>query len=139
MEDIAATMQRPKIEDYDDSLYANLQMLRMRSDNCFIESEQISLVLGPRYLLSFQEKPGDVFAAIHRRLRQGKGRIGKNGSDYLMYSLLDAVVDRYFVILERVEEKVAELDRRWTYPALIGIMTGIGILAVVICKRKKWF
>jgi magnesium transporter len=110
MEDIMNTDQRPKMEDFGDYLYLVLKML-MSGKNGDIVTEQISIILGPNYVLSFQEGiEGDVFNLIRERLRSGKGRIRKMGPDYLAYSLLDAVVDNYFVILENFGDKIELLE-----------------------------
>ncbi|MGD8719453.1 MAG: magnesium/cobalt transporter CorA [Candidatus Zixiibacteriota bacterium] len=112
IEDIANTEQRPKIEDYGSYLFVVLKMLYL--DNGAIRTEQVSLVLGPDYVLSFQERAGDVFDLIRGRLRSAKGRIRKRGADYLAYAIIDAVVDNYFVILEQVGERVADLEDELT-------------------------
>ncbi len=112
LEDILNTGQRPKIEDYQDYLYVVLKMLSHDADRDEIEAEQVSLVMGPGYVLSFQERPGDVFESVRERIRGGKGRVRTVGSDYLVYSLIDAVVDSYFVICEAFGEKLERLEDR---------------------------
>jgi magnesium transporter len=110
MEDILNTDQRPKAEDFGEYLYIVLKMLS-NGRNGEIVTEQISIVVGSNFVLSFQEGvEGDVFNLIRERLRNGKGRIRKMGADYLTYSLLDAVVDNYFVILEKFGEKIELLE-----------------------------
>ena len=111
LEDILNTDQRPKMEDYGEYLYIVLKMLYYDDRNGQIEAEQISLILGQNFVLSFQEgKEGDVFGPLRERLRVGKGRIRKMGTDYLAYSLIDAIVDHYFIILERLGERVEFLE-----------------------------
>ena len=75
-----------------------------------VEVEQVSLVLGEHYLISFQEDDSDVFDVVRTRLRAGAGRLRKSGPDYLAYTLIDAVVDNYFAILEQVGEEVEEIE-----------------------------
>jgi magnesium transporter len=75
-----------------------------------IEAEQVSLILGSNFVISFQEREGDVFTVIRDRIRTGKGRIRKAGADYLAYSLVDAIVDYYFVILEKLGEKIEGIE-----------------------------
>jgi magnesium transporter len=77
-----------------------------------ITAEQVSLILGARYLISFQEIEGDVFNFVKERIRKGKGRIRKSGPDYLAYALMDAVVDHYFGILERLGEQIEQLEEQ---------------------------
>ncbi|MFO7600634.1 MAG: magnesium/cobalt transporter CorA [Candidatus Desulfacyla sp.] len=106
LEDIVHTGQRPKLEDSGDYLYIVLKMLVSgKSENDF-DAEQVSLVLGSNYVLSFQELEGDVFDSIRERIKMGKGRIRKAGSDYLAYRLIDAIVDNYFGVLESVGERI---------------------------------
>lgn len=111
MEDIFNTDQRPKIEDYGDYLYIVLRMLTNDSESGEISSEQVSLILGENFVLSIQEgAEGDVFEPVRTRIRNGKGQIRKLGADYLAYSLIDAVVDNYFIILEKIGERIESLE-----------------------------
>ena len=110
LEDILNTDQRPKVDDHGDYLYIVVKMLHDKGKGGQIEAEQISLIVGPNFVFSFQESEGDVFDPIRERLRNGKGRIRKMGADYLAYSLLDAVVDYYFVILEKLGERIEFLE-----------------------------
>lgn len=110
MEDIMNTDQRPKMEDFGDYLYLVLKMLTS-GKNGDIVTEQISIILGQNFVLSFQEGiEGDVFNPIRDHLRTGKGRIRKMKADYLAYALVDAVVDNYFVILEKFGDKIETLE-----------------------------
>jgi magnesium transporter len=109
LEDIAHTGQRPKMEEYENLLFIVIKMLRYKEDVGQIDEEQVSLILGPNWVLSFQEREGDVFDPLRERIRNGKGRIRKMGADYLAYSLLDAVVDHYFLILERLGDRIEVL------------------------------
>jgi magnesium transporter len=110
VEDIHNTYQRPKVEDYEDYLYIVLKMISWGEDSKEIQAEQVSLILGPSYVLSFKEDPGDIFDPVRLRLREGKGRIRKLGADYLAYSLLDQVVDNYFLVLENLGEQIEDLE-----------------------------
>jgi len=107
LEDIVNTGQYPKIEDYGNYLYIVLKMLYYDRINNEIEVEQVSLCLGSNFVISFQEETGrDVFNSVRERIRNGKGRMRKMGADYLVYSLIDAIVDSYFLILEDIGEKI---------------------------------
>jgi magnesium transporter len=108
--DIVNTGHRPKAEDYDSYLFLVIKMLSYDEATNHISSEQISLILGKHYLLSFQEVEGDVFEAVRERIRRSKGRIRNSGCDYLAYALTDAVVDHYFLVLEKLEEKIEDLE-----------------------------
>jgi magnesium transporter len=111
MEDIMNTDQRPKLEDYTDYLYIVLKMLYYNDKENKILTEQVSLIVAPRLVISFQEGlEGDVFGPLRERMRNDKGRIRKMGSDYLAYSMIDAVVDSYFMILEKLGERIELLE-----------------------------
>jgi magnesium transporter len=110
MEDIVHTGQRPKLEDYEKYLFVVLEMLFYDQGENEVLAEQVSLVLGPTFVISFQESEGDVFNALRERIRTAKGRIRKLGSDYLAYSLIDAIVDNYFLVLEKIGERIEVLQ-----------------------------
>jgi len=110
LEDILNTDQRPKIEDFDDYIFVVLKMLYYDEKEKEIISEQVSLIIGSNFVISFQEKEGDVFNPIRDRIRNAKGRIRKMGADYLAYALIDAIVDNYFIILEKIGEKVEGME-----------------------------
>lgn len=112
LEDIVNTEQRPKREDYGSFIYVVVKMLCLDAPRTGILTEQVSLVTGERLLLSFQENGTDVWAPIRERLRTGKGRIAAAGTDYLLYSLLDAVVDNYFAVLEFMGEQLEQIEDR---------------------------
>jgi magnesium transporter len=110
MEDIVNTEQRPKLEDYDDYLFVILKILYAEGENHFIQHEQISLIITPSLVISLQEKEGDVFDPVRQRIRKGKGRIRKSGTDYLGYALIDTIVDHYFKVFEEIGEKIEVLQ-----------------------------
>ena len=110
LEDILHTEQRPKIEDYEKYIFIVLRMLSYNYETQAVESEQLSIVLGPNFVISFQERVGDIFDPIRDRIRNAKGRLRKMGPDYLCYSLVDAIVDNYFTILEKVGEKIELME-----------------------------
>lgn len=105
VEDIANTDQRPKVEDYGDYLYIVFKMLTY-DQKAGVSSEQVSVVLGRNFVISFQEWEGDVFDPIRERIRSSKGQIRKLGSDFLVYSLLDIVVDHYFSVTEALGDEI---------------------------------
>ena len=99
LEDIMNSRQRPKIDFYDDYIFAVLKMISWDDKKKSIETEQISLIIGHHYVLSFQEKEDDIFNPLRERIRKGKGRIRSMGSDYLANAMLDVTVDNYFLVL----------------------------------------
>jgi magnesium transporter len=110
LEDILNVEQRPKMEIFDDYIFTELQMVQCEGADSPITAEQISIILKGNILISFQEKPGDVFSFVRTRVSQGKGTIRKRGADYLLYALLDSVVDNYFLVLEAVGEKIDKIE-----------------------------
>lgn len=109
IEDLFNTEQRPKFEDLGDYLYINLKMISCSAAEPGIKIEHISLLLGPDFLLSIQETVGDIFDPVRERIRKN-ARIRKSGADYLAYALIDAIVDNYFVVMEKLEEEVEDLE-----------------------------
>lgn len=111
LEDILHTDQRPKVEVTDGSVYIVLKMLVYDAAHHHIEAEQISLILGPTYVITFQERDGDVLEPLRRRLLQDTGRVRKQGADYLTYAIIDVIVDHYFAVLENIGEAIEQLER----------------------------
>jgi len=110
LEDIVNTGQRPKMEDFVDYIFMTLKMLHYSDDQKETKAEQVSFLLGSNYVISFQENEGDVFDPIRERIRADKGRIRKMGADYLAYALMDAVVDNYFTILEKLSDRIENFE-----------------------------
>ena len=110
LEDIMTNGQRPKIEYYDNYLFIILRLVYLSQPSKEMIVEQLSLIVGNNYVISFQEKPGDPFEKIRERIRNGLGKIRKMGSDYLAYSLMDIVVDNYFIILEKIGEDLESIE-----------------------------
>lgn len=109
MEDILSVGQRPKLDEHENYIHIVLNMFMLEDDNSIFD-EQISFILYKNILLSFQEKSGDVFQGVRKRILEGKGLIRKKNSDYLLYALLDSVVDHYFVVLEILGERIDALE-----------------------------
>jgi magnesium transporter len=109
-EDILNTEHRPKLEDYGDYLFVALKALWVSGESEELTGEQVSLIVGPSYVISFQESDYDLFGPVRSRLGSGKGRMRKEGSDYLAYALIDTVVDNYFDALEVLGEKIEALE-----------------------------
>lgn len=110
LEDILNIEQRPKIEIYGENMVIFFKMMYFHDGK--LDIEPISLVLGPNYLISFQEKKGDIFDNVRARIKNANGRIRKRGSDYLLFALMDAVVDNYFVVMEDIADKLELLEDR---------------------------
>jgi magnesium transporter len=110
MEDILNTGERPKLDEFEDHLFVVLKMLYHGKIKNEITAEQVSMILGKNYVVTFQETIGDVFDPVRERLKGGKGRMRKMGADYLAFALIDAIVDNYFVILESIGERMESLE-----------------------------
>ncbi len=111
LEDILNTELRPKIEFFEGYVFVLLKMLSYNQVTNEVETEQVSMVMGPYYVVSFQEERiGDVFDPIRNRLRAQGGKIRRASADFLLYSLVDMVVDNYFIVLEKVGERVEQLE-----------------------------
>ncbi len=110
LEDIMNTGQRPKIEEMGEYIFLVLRYLDYDEVTKEIISEQIALLLGPNYVISFEESLTPVFHPVKERLRQGKGRLRYSGPDYLAYALIDAIVDRYFIVLEKLGERIEIIE-----------------------------
>lgn len=110
LEDVMNTGHRPKIESFDDYVHLILKMLYLDEKTKQIQAEQISIIITKKMVLSFQERTGDVFNNIRERIRKGKGRIRKMGPDYLAYTLMDAIIDHYFVIIESIGERIESME-----------------------------
>ncbi len=140
MEDILNTTQRPKAEDLDDCLFIVFRAIEFDEQTKDIRSEQVSLVLGRNFLISFQERDTTVFDAIRERIKIGKGRLRKSGPDYLAYALLDAIVDNYFLILEKLGDEIESLEEelvtrpdRETLQVIHGLKT-----RMVFLRQSVW-
>ena len=141
-EDILNTDQRPKLEDFGEYLYLVLKMLSYQKEkNHRIFIEQVSFILKPGLVISFQEeKKQDVFEPVRDRIRNSKGLIRKMGSDYLMYSLMDAIVDNYFIILENMEEQIEGVEKAFLSHQSNHILEHIHHLKkeMIILRKAVW-
>lgn len=110
MEDIINVMHSPKVEELEDHIFMICKMLSFDNSNKKINVEQVSFILGKNFVISFQEREGDVFDFVRERIRNGKGRLRKLGSDYLLYSLVDSIVDTYAVIILELDEMMENIE-----------------------------
>lgn len=141
LEDIANTTQRPKVEFYDQYIYVVLKMFYFEEESGEITSEQMSFILGKDYVLSFQERVGDVFEQVRKRIRFSEtGRIRKSGGDYLLYALLDAIVDHYFLILEKLADRLEDLDEELNQSTNREILRKLNLLKkeIILLRKLTW-
>lgn len=110
LEDVISVDQRPKFEDYSDYIAIILKLLYWNDKKEFVDIEQASLILGKNFVITFQDIEWNIYKPIRERLRTAKGRIRKKGADYLLYTLLDVIIDNYFVVLDNRGENIEEVD-----------------------------
>jgi len=138
LEDILNTNQRPKYENLGPHLFIVLGMIYLKPESDEVVAEQVSLVVGSNFVISFQEAPGDVFEPVRDRIRTAKGRIRKMGPDYLAYALLDAIVDGYFPVLEGLGEDIeATEDTLVTAPGIETLQTIYRLRSEMIFLRRS--
>jgi magnesium transporter len=111
LEDIMNTEQRPKVEVYDDYIFVAMKMIQF-TESGVLDFEQVSFVLKDNFVITFQEKIGDVFNPVRERIKTGYGRVRRGNEDYLFYGLLDVMVDYYFYVLEKMGDSLEELEER---------------------------
>jgi magnesium transporter len=131
LEDIANTLQRPKLEEFDDYIFVALKMIGYELSQDKVRTEHVSIIFGKGYVLAFLEDPGDVFEPVRQRIKTGKGRIRKLGADYLAYALVDAIVDNYFEVLEKLSEGIEELEEE-----VVDAPTSSTLRAIHVTKRQ---
>jgi magnesium transporter len=140
LEDLVHTGQRPKVEEYDQYFFVVLRMLTLDRSTLSVKNEQVGIVLGDGYVLSFQERAGDVWQGVRDRLRGKSRRIRGRGADYLAYALIDAIVDNYFNILESFAEQVELLEEEVLEAPSQGTMHRIHNLRreMFVVRRAVW-
>jgi len=138
LEDIVNTGQRPKLEDLGNHIFVVLKMLYYDKEKNELEAEQVSLIFGENFVISFQERVGDIFEPLRERIRKSKGRVRKAGPDYLAYALIDSIVDNYFVILEHLGEKIEDTEQELaTDPDVATLQTIRAFKKEMIFLRKS--
>lgn len=141
LEDILNIDQRPKFEDFGLYIYLSFKMLSFDETKDEIIEEQVSMIVGKNFLFTFQEeKEGDVFGLTRERIRNNKGKIRKMGADYLAYSLLDAAVDSYFLILEKMGDRIEMLEEELVASPTAKTMQSIGKIkrSLIYLRKSVW-
>ncbi|MBY9006238.1 MAG: magnesium/cobalt transporter CorA [Candidatus Lokiarchaeota archaeon] len=110
LEDILSPNQRPKLEDYGRYIFVVLKKLSWNQEEEDFEYEQISLILGENYVITFQERDTNLFNPIYERIQVPKGRVRQMGADYLFYVLIDIIIDNYFIVLEKVGDDIENIE-----------------------------
>lgn len=140
LEDILNTDQRPKLDEYADYLFIVARFFDYDDATMTISSEQVSMVVGRGFVLTFQEKPTGNFNPVRDRLRQDRGQIRRSGSDYLAYALLDTIVDRYFAVLEGMGERAERLEEELMQKPASHLLETLHRLKreTVVLRRAVW-
>ena len=140
LEDIVNPNQRPKVDEYDNCMYIVARMIYWDEKFNDLQTEQISFVLHAKGLITFQEKQGDIFDYVKNRIRTGKGRVRKTGTDYLLYALLDNLVDNYFLILEKLGDTMENLEEELFNNPKEKTLKSIHQLKreIIILKKSIW-
>jgi len=139
LEDILNTDQRPKTDDYGDYIYLVLKNFHGR-ENGNLLSDQVSIILGKDFILSFQERESGLFDSIKDKMSKNKGRIRKEGADYLAHAIIDNIVDNYFIVLENLEEKIEYLEDDLVKKATPSTLDTIHILKreLILLRKSLW-
>jgi len=113
LEDVMNTDHRPKVEPQEGHVFFTMKMMWF-SEHGVLEAEQVSIIFGEHFVLSFQEREGDLFNPTRERIRQNTGIVRRKGADFLVYRLIDIVVDNYFTIIERIDDRLEDMEERIT-------------------------
>ncbi|MEJ2724170.1 MAG: magnesium/cobalt transporter CorA [Deltaproteobacteria bacterium] len=140
LEDMLNTDQRPKTDDYADYLFIVLKSLRYDEKEGKVNGEQVSLVFGPNYVLSLRERESDSFNPVKDRLKNPKSLMRQSGSDYLAYALMDAIVDNYFVMFEKIGEEIEDLEEELIAEPTVKILENIHDLkrTLIFLRKSVW-
>jgi magnesium Mg(2+) and cobalt Co(2+) transport protein (corA) len=139
LEDILNTDQRPKMEDYGDYIYLVLRNFHGQ-ENGNLLSDQVSIILGKSFILSFQERESGLFDSIKDKMSKNKGRIRKEGTDYLTHAIIDNIVDNYFIVLENLEEKIEDLEDDLVKKTTLSTLDAIHFLKreLIVLRKSLW-
>lgn len=140
MEDILNTDQRPKMEDYCDYIFIVLKMLCLGKDKKEIVADQVSIIIGNNYIITFQEGEQDVYDPIRERLKSVSSKLRKLGSDYLAYAIIDAIVDNYFLVFERIGDDLEILEDELVASASAEILKNLHVVRrdMVFLRKSVW-
>lgn len=140
LEDILNTNQRPKIEFSEKNIFIVLKMLSYNEQEDHVEAEQISIVLGENYVITFQENDDDIFDNLRETIRKTKGQIRILGPDYLAYALLDTIVDYYYILLEKIGQKIENYEELLLGTSKPDILKDIYILKRenLVLRKSVW-
>lgn len=137
LEDVVSTGQRPKFDDSDAYLFLVLKMIYLIDPGQKLLTEQLSIITGSNFVITFQERVGDVFERLRERIRMGRPRLRKSGADYLTYCLMDSVVDNYFVVLDTLGDQLEDLEEEVLESPQTDTMEGIYSMKRKLISLRK--
>ena len=139
-EDLLNTAQRPKIETHEGCIFMIMKSLSLNQGDGDLQEDQVSIILGENFVISLEEEPEDLFEPIRERIRSSRGRIRKSGADYLAYSLLDILVDQYFVVLETLGGQLQNIGDELIFTQTKGALQAIQRKKkhMLILRRSTW-
>ncbi len=140
LEDLMNTRQRPKLEIYKNEIFMVLKMIYYNEEKQQIDTEQVSLIVGKNFLISFLEDPGDVFDPVRIRIREKNSKLRLYGSDFLLYALIDAIIDNYFIIIERIGEILEDIEKELVENPKPATLNKIYSLKreLILLRRSVW-
>jgi len=140
LEDVLNTTQRAKLDIYQDQVFLVLKLLQYSEESYCLTDEQVSIVFGPNYVISFLETDRAIFLPVQERLKHGNHRLRKENSDYLAYTLLDLIVDQYFVVLEKVDKDLDQLEEELLHTPLPTTMKKIqkAKREMIVLRKSIW-
>ena len=140
LEDLMNTRQRPKLEVYKNEIFMILKMIYFNEEKQQVETEQVSLIIGKDFLISFLEDPGDVFDPVRNRIRENKSKLRESGADFLAYALIDSIIDNYFIIIEKIGELLEDIENELVKAPSPSTLNKIYSLKreLIILRKSVW-
>lgn len=140
LEDVMNTTQRPKLDDYKDHIFIVLRALMLEANGEKLDDTQVSIVLGKNYLITFMENCQNIFTSVKDRIVAGNERIRSSGTDYLCYALIDSIVDQYFIILEEMDQKLDDLEKKLLVHSGPSVMHRIQHVKkeIILLRKSVW-
>ena len=138
LEDALNISELPKFEEFDEHLFVTLKMFSLNDDQSHVHPEHLSMILGKDYIITLQEKKGDVFEGVRNRIRNKHGKIRTRGNDYLLYALLDTIVDNYFLVIDDFQNKIDDLEQRILEMEEDNALTAINEMKKELVRLRKY-
>jgi magnesium transporter len=140
LEDVLSPNQRPKFEEYEDYVFLVLKKIEWNDLDFDIDTEQVSFVLSPPKLITFQEQKDDLLYSVEQRIEKSKGKIRSSDAPYLLYAIMDSIIDRYFITLEQIGENIDDIESKISESPNTSLVRNIHKLkhTMSIFKKSAW-